>query len=814
MTEIIEGGPNEESIGGKPFGVSLGDDPKTEAADATSNPEHNASLNAEAATAGINKGVAPGKSKVCSLDDIPAVRGYLRRIGAAAKSLDKAVVHETEGRYAVVLATIRFAKDGKVAVYQKGKKKPDSSENEFLPTLAEQTAITEAWAEARFPEYSRLPVKSSKLPERAKEAKSEDVFRFVSSDGNELLMVQVRFDSPDGIGKSYITYTYWDDHQWRSAEPPGGLPLWGLDQLKSHRTVFIHEGAKSARHCRWMAEGKTKEAREARKAHPWGEQLIGAAHVGWIGGAPNPWRTDWSALGESGVDRVYVVLDNDNPGVDAITSISRALSRWPIHLSRIQFDDRFPSGFDLANAFPMALYGEDGVYSGPSMLDCTFPATWATRQIANPSGTGRPHTVLRKEFARLWAVVEGEGKVMFVDINDTRRKVSASVFNSRVRPISHVKDTATLMEQQIAAKFDGLVYRPGEQAKVLNGPDGRELNCHVAPRVRGDPNGDPAPWLDYLEEVFPNKHDRDCVMRFVATLIARPEVRMTYGLLLFSLAQGTGKSTLYEVLRRILGDWNCSVPSEANIMSDYNEYLVEKRLVFVNEIYSGMGFTAYNKLKSLVTDAHVTVSQKYVPEYQTDMMAHFILCSNSPKGLSVQEGDRRFLAPEVTEQVQPVEFWTAFYAWLDGNGPAIIERWAADYVSEHGHVRSGELPPMTERKKRLIEDSRSASTQALLDLAEAAKERDAERDKFVALDLKLVCGWLNDQSAKSDVDAAYVSAELQRAGLFVTRQKSVTLDRTKWKRRYLTTRVEAIGLGGAVLRDASVAPSTLLESDM
>ena len=791
---------------------------------ATQGPDQNEKLlkSKEASERSIGEGHASGNRKINLLTDINPVRQYLNRVGAEAKGLDKAVVHDTDGRYPVALATIRFAKDGAVSVYLKGEKKPQTPDGEFVPTEVELNAITEAWAKGNFPEYQTPLVKSGELPEKAKQARPEDVFRFLSVNGTELLMVQVRLDGADGISKSYISYTYWDDGLWRVAEPPGGLPLWGLDQLKDIEDVFVHEGAKSAafwaeRVKVWNASARTDEQKQLVaevEGHPWGKQRMNAAHVGWIGGAPNPWRTDWSALGELGAKRVYVVLDNDDPGMGAITSISRALSRWPIHLSRIQFDDRFPGGFDLADAFPKALYREDGAYIGPSFFDCTFPATWATRQIPNPSGTGRPLTVLRKEFVRQWGVVEGEGKLMFLDMNDPRRKVSAALFNSRVRPVSHVKDTAALMEQEIAAKFDSLVYRPGENAKALNSTSGRALNCHVTPMLRGDPNRDIRPWLEYLEVVFPNEHDRALVMRWIATLIACPKVKMTYGLLLFSLAQGTGKSTLYEVLRRILGDWNCSVPSEANIMSDYNDYVVEKRLVFVNEIYSGMGFKAYNKLKSLVTDTHVTVSQKYVPEYQTDMMAHFILCSNSPKGLSIQEGDRRFLAPEVTEKVQPREFWAFLYRWLDGDGPAIIARWAERYVAEHGHVRSGELPPITERKKRLIEDSRSASTQALFDLAEAAKELDTERDGFVALDLKLVCGWLKDGSGKLDVDAADVSAELQRAGLFATGQKSVSVDGKKQKRRYLATCVEALEKDGAELREASVAPGSLLESNI
>ena len=55
---------------------------------------------------------------------------------------------------------------------------------------------------------------------------------------------------------------------------------------------------------REMCEGKTPEAREKLKAHPWGEELSAGIHLGWIGGALSPTRTDWSALKKAGAARV------------------------------------------------------------------------------------------------------------------------------------------------------------------------------------------------------------------------------------------------------------------------------------------------------------------------------------------------------------------------------------------------------------------------------------------------------------------------------------------------------------------------------
>jgi len=57
------------------------------------------------------------------------------------------------------------------------------------------------------------------------------------------------------------------------------------------------------------------------------------------------------------------------------------------------------------------------------------------------------------------------------------------------------------------------------------------------------------------------KRDRIELMRWCATLIARPDIKMNYGVLLISETQGVGKSTLGEkILAPLIGKLNASFP--------------------------------------------------------------------------------------------------------------------------------------------------------------------------------------------------------------------------------------------------------------
>lgn len=285
---------------------------------------------------------------ISDLTEIPAVLAYCQRIGATARGMRTAHVQEREGRYWREVVTIRLGDDGQIVVASR----TGEDVTPYLPKDHERAAIAEAAVAAKWPTLKPCATVRNAPPELAN-SPPEHVFEFRDGDGN-IIMLQLRREHADH--KSYIPYTYWSDNVWRAIEPEGELPLWGTDQLKEHESAFIHEGAKAARHVRWMVEAKTPAAKAALAAHPWGEELRHAAHLGWIGGALSPHRTDWKVLHKLGLKRAYIVADNDTPGHAAVPKIARELRSFPVVVFSVRFDDRFPLGFDLADPLPEGMF--------------------------------------------------------------------------------------------------------------------------------------------------------------------------------------------------------------------------------------------------------------------------------------------------------------------------------------------------------------------------------------------------------------------------------------------------------------------------
>lgn len=692
-----------------------------------------------------------------SLDDIQVVAAYLRRIGAEVRSLRTAVVREERGNYWRDRAVIRLENDGTI----------DAPET-YAPTDAEAAAIKEACKGVEFPTAIGLDRLGASLPQEIASAKSDDIFEFRDLRGR-IVLVQVRVERKGE--KSYLPFTYWSDNKWRMMEPEGKLPLFGLDQLKDNTTVFIHEGAKAAKFMRDLVAARTPEMKKRLKEHPWGEELSNAAHIGWIGGALSPQRTDWSAIMRAGVKRAYIVSDNDIPGVSAVPAIAMRL-----HLPtfQVQFTSEFPASFDLADPFPDKMYNTieaQRYYNGPAFRSMLHPATWATEQKANAKG--KPTTVLREHFKEMWTYIENSDT--FVCIEMPNIILSESIMNKILAPFSHTNATSQLLIKAYTGRNVKLCYRPDMKGRIVTNGTTSAVNLHVPTTIKSAP-GNAQVFEAFLEYLFPNEDERHEVKRWCATLIARPEVHMEYGMLLVSEKQGIGKTTLgSSILAPLVGMQNVGFPSEGQITnSEFNGWIANKRLCVVNEIYGGQNWKAYNRLKSAITDREVEVNEKYQRSYTIENWVHVFACSNSTQPIKIEQDDRRWFYPEVTERKWPPSKFEFFHSWINSGGLSIIKHWAEHFGD---YVRKGEPAPMTERKKELVTSSRTNGQTEANDLALAMNREPTA----LVVAMKEVKGWV-EMSIKEklwDTDLQIRKA-MKDAGIYWTVDRYVLGNRLQY----------------------------------
>lgn len=612
-----------------------------------------------------------------------ALKAYVDRIGAEELNFRRFMIRQYRGAYYTERVLIRVAEDGEV----------HCSDKRYAPTKEEATMIKGAVMGANFPRAVKVSLRKAREVERLGTAGSLWYYLVDRADG-QVLMVQERATVDNQ--KVFVPWTHFSDGEWRRMEPDGALPFWKPEKRRGKARIMVHEGAKAARAADEVAQDKAS-------SHPWAEEMRSYEHWGLIGGALAPHRADYEELRREAPVEVVYVCDNDFPGKTVLQEFSR---HYGGSMKGIMLDERWPQAWDMADEMPPGMFSE-GKFRGPRLGSLMKPATWATEQVQSGE-KGRPAVILTRTFREEW--VHSVVPEAYIHVGHPSRVYNASEFNNAIRPFSHVDDTARLVKGDEATKSVLLKYDPGATPGIYVDESGeRYVNTHVPTPI--DPeDGDASPWTDFMELLVPDRGDRLELMRWCATLVARPRVRMNYGVLLISETQGVGKGTLGEkILAPLVGMPNVSFPGESDIVdSNYNYWLSHKRLAVVHEIYAGHSSKAYNKLKSVITDRYVTVSRKYMANYEVENWVHIVACSNSRRAIQLSMDDRRWFVPTVTEDKERPGYWTRLNRWLvEGGGLGIIRRWAEEFLEENEEVSPGASAPWSAGKREVVEEGYS-----------------------------------------------------------------------------------------------------------
>lgn len=656
-----------------------------------------------------------------SYRDIPALAAYIDRVGAEELNFKRFMVKQFSGdHYYSERCLIRIHDDGEISVTNK----------EYAPTKEEAAAIKGALLSAKFPKCVKATA-ANVAALRKQVGSRSTLYEFHDRAQKGVVMVQER-TVIDGR-KAFLPWTFWSDGEWRRMEPEGPLPFWKPETRTKSARIMVHEGAKTAEFVHRLITDP--EMAQQLREHPWAEELKEYEHWGMIGGALAPHRSHYAELSREKPTEVIYVCDNDYAGKSALREVSRCYGQ---PMKGIMFDERWPQAWDMADPMPERLFTKAGRYVGPELRTLVRFATWATETIPNPEGAGRPITVLRSTFAEEW--FHGVTPEVFVHREWPSTILTAQEFNNAVRPFSDVDDTARLVKRDAAAKSMTLRFMPGMKPGIYSDEAGtRYVNTHCPSNVKAE-KGDPALWLEFLAHLIPDEQDREELMRWCATLIARPDIKMLYGVLMISEMQGVGKGTLGEkILAPLVGEENVSYPSESEIVeSGYNYWAAHKRLAVVHEIYAGHSAKAYNKLKSVVTDRYITVSKKYQANYDIENWIHVFACSNSMRAIQLSMDDRRWFVPKVTEVRQPAAFWQRFNRWLSEEGGLnVIKWWAGQFLKDHAPVLRGESAPWSAVKREIVEEGYSPGMALVAELLDRLKEEAADRPMML-LDTDLV----------------------------------------------------------------------------
>jgi putative DNA primase/helicase len=168
------------------------------------------------------------------------------------------------------------------------------------------------------------------------------------------------------------------------------------------------------------------------------------------------------------------------------------------------------------------------------------------------------------------------------------------------------------------------------------------------------------------------------VTAWLAYPLQNPGAKMRTALVFYGRAEGTGKSKLGEVMRRIYGRY-CTSVGQAELQRDFNEWLSARLLVLCEEVVSRQDRSHHQgMLQALITQTTVQINQKNMPIREEANHANFVFFSNQQVPLVINPRDRRYTVIKV-EHVYPPEYFAAIDAELDNGGAEAFLQYLLDY---------------------------------------------------------------------------------------------------------------------------------------
>jgi hypothetical protein len=675
-----------------------------------------------------------------------AVMLYLDRIGATVRTLFSATITTQSLGYEKEVYSVRFTREGQVR-----------GPAHLLPNAEEAKEIESDIAKMKFPKQVTVAALSnSNLPELILNAPSEKLFIFKKPNGGDIRFIQVRIELENG-DKKYIPQTLWDDGEWRSIEPEEGLPIYGIENVRKGDRVILHEGAKAAKAAAAIAQ---------QQDHPFYDYFKTGVHVGWIGGAHFIHRTMWHELISMQPGEVIIVPDNDFIGRSKTNTIAR---KFNCPVSFLRLDSSWPKTWDVADPIPEEFFSPEndqelgGFYRGPTFDDMLVACDWATEEVA-VSDNGRPIYEIREIFAQNWIRIQNLQH--YAHINNPEITLNKDQFNILVRPYSDVAETSALLHKFAGNICDKVTFMPSKPTGMISLDGDYCLNQYVDRRIKPIRNNSgkasTKPFWDFMQYLFPRIEERDTVMKWIATLYAKPGTRVAFGLLLLSKLQGVGKSTLLNLIAELIGRKHASFPGDAMIQGDFNGWLVNKRLVVVHEIYAGQSWKTYNRLKTLITDEFVEANNKHIVNYTLPNWTHFVAASNSMEALRMENDDRRWYVPELPTYLY--DNYGELREWIRRGG---LRNLAGELLDFGRYLNEGDQAPLTLAKTNLIDQSMPNDERMILVMME-------RMDDGSCVDVKELWLWLQQEAkGRAFVSPQRIAGLLTEHGYVVDAVRSI-----------------------------------------
>lgn len=189
------------------------------------------------------------------------------------------------------------------------------------------------------------------------------------------------------------------------------------------------------------------------------------------------------------------------------------------------------------------------------------------------------------------------------------------------------------------------------------------------------------------------------VLRWMAFPLQHPGAKMASAIIMHG-PQGTGKSTVWQCLAKIYGDY-ATVLNQRGLEDRFNSDWVDSKLFLLAEevVTRAEMWHIKNELKELITGEWIRVNPKNIAAYRQRNQVNGVFLSNENQPLPLDNDDRRhcviYTPPALTEAE-----YDAVFLEIERGGVAALYHYLL--TLDLGDFHPKKRPPMTEAKQALI----------------------------------------------------------------------------------------------------------------
>jgi putative DNA primase/helicase len=192
--------------------------------------------------------------------------------------------------------------------------------------------------------------------------------------------------------------------------------------------------------------------------------------------------------------------------------------------------------------------------------------------------------------------------------------------------------------------------------------------------------GDVTPFINHINEVICNKDivAGQFVIGFLAHMLQKPNEKPSVAIVMKSV-EGTGKGTMFEPLKKILGAYAVQVNGAYQLTGRFNSVVANKLLVFADEVDLTDGRTA-DKLKGLISEPRLSLERKGIDPIQVPNLCRFIFASNHETVIKAGNRERRYLVLEPSSKfAQNTVYFNQLWQWIKANGAHYLYEYLLNY---------------------------------------------------------------------------------------------------------------------------------------